>query len=270
VSYVAVQHLDGPAHPWVVSEQLVLLRRAVEDLEAQLKTERRRADALEAKVVQRSTFHAESEHKLKTELAVLCGWARTLDDRWGELAAEDRRKGVAIIRSRADGMAERATRMLEEARAEIGVQVARPERLDLAAVLAATVEGAAGMSREHTIELDACKGANVFVDPASLQQVLGHLLENAVKYSPGGGTVAVRTRRAGRWVELIVADEGVGVPDGVDLFAPFQRGHHDGIDGTGLGLYIVAKLVEEMGGRIEARRNRDAGSTFVVKLPAAL
>ncbi|MCU1463137.1 MAG: multi-sensor signal transduction histidine kinase [Acidimicrobiales bacterium] len=266
---MAVQHLDGPAHPWVVSEQLVLLRRAVAELEEALAAERRRADALAAKVEQRTTFHAESEHKLKTELAVLCGWARTLDDRWMDLAAEDRRQGVAIIRARADGMAERATRMIEEAKAEIGIDVAEPVRLDLAAVLAATVDGAAGMSREHVIEVDACAGADVFVDPASLQQVLGHLLENAVKYSPGGGTIAVRTRRAGRWVELIVADEGVGIPDGVDLFAPFQRGNHAGISGTGLGLYIVAKLIDEMGGQIEARRNREAGSTFVVKLPAA-
>ena len=266
---MAIQHLDEPAHPWVVSEQLVLLRRAVEELETQLAAERRRADILAARAEERTTLHAEAEHKLKTELAVLCGWARTLDDRWMDLHPDDRRQGVSIIRARADGMAERTTRMLEEAKAEIGVEVAVPERIDLSAVLDVTLSSAAGISHAHTLDFQGCPDAFVFVDPASLHQVVGHLLENAVKYSPDGGVISVRTRRVGRWVELVMADEGVGIPDDVDLFAPFQRGSHPDISGTGLGLYIVAKLIEAMGGRIEARRNRDAGSTFVVKLLAA-
>ena len=263
-------HFEETAHPWVISDQLILLRRAVEELECQLDAERRRADALEAQARERVTLYAEAEHKLKTELAVVCGWARTLDERWDVLDAADVRHGIEVIRMRAEDMNERAMRLLEEARSEIGVTAATDfARLDLAEVLEATVRSAAGMSHKHPIELKAHGNAFVEVDPGALQQVIGHLLENAVKYSPEGGLIHVRVRRSGRWVEVAIADDGVGIPEDVDLFAPFQRGTHDGISGTGLGLYIVAKLVQGMGGRIEARRNRKNGSTFVLQLPAA-
>jgi signal transduction histidine kinase len=253
----------------VTAEQVVRLRRAVERLETQLEAERRRADAAEARARRRTTLYAEAEHKLKTELAVLCGWARTLDDRWPDLDAAALREGMSIIRSRADGMAERAQRLLDEARAEIGIHVASPERLNLTEVLAATVATSAGLSARHALEFRGRGRADVVVDPAALQQVVGHLLENAVKYSPDGGPITVRTRRAGPWVEIVVADEGLGIPDGVDLFAAFQRGSHREVPGTGLGLYIVAKLVEAMGGHVSATRNREVGSSFVVRLPAA-
>jgi signal transduction histidine kinase len=257
---MATQHVESLEPPQ---------RGRFASLEQRLDEEQRRADALALRVTERTTLYAEAEHKLKTELAVLCGWARTLDDRWMELTPEDRRQGVAIIRARADEMAARATRLLEEARAEIGTHVAIPQRLNLSLVLHTAVAQSSAMSHRHTIECHARAAAFVFVDPAGLQQVIGHLLENAVKYSPNGGTITVRARRTGAWVELVVADEGVGIPTGVDLFAPFERGSHDGISGTGLGLYIVAKLVESMGGRVSARRNRVAGSTFVVRLPTA-
>lgn len=65
-----------------------------------------------------------------------------------------------------------------------------------------------------------------------------------------------------------VIDNGVGIPEGIDLFAPFQRG--DTVTrGAGLGLYIVANLVEAMRGSVSARRNRGGGSTFVVRLPGS-
>jgi signal transduction histidine kinase len=71
-------------------------------------------------------------------------------------------------------------------------------------------------------------------------------------------------------VFLEVRDEGIGLPDDVDVFAPFQRGAvGDATPGVGLGLYIVRNLVEAMGGNVTARRNEGAGSTFTVRLPAS-
>jgi signal transduction histidine kinase len=106
-----------------------------------------------------------------------------------------------------------------------------------------------------------------WVDPAALQQVLGHLIENAVKYSPDGGDITLCTFTANGEAYLEVADQGVGIPADVNLFAAFQRGEEPDTAGTGLGLYIVRNLVEGMGGRITARRNPDKGSTFTVILP---
>jgi signal transduction histidine kinase len=106
------------------------------------------------------------------------------------------------------------------------------------------------------------------VDPAGLQQILGHLIENAVKYSPAGGTLRLRVAGQGGSVVIDVVDEGVGLPHGVDVFAAFQRGPDHETSGVGLGLYIVRNLVEGMGGKVTARSNAAGpGSTFTVVLP---
>jgi signal transduction histidine kinase len=108
-------------------------------------------------------------------------------------------------------------------------------------------------------------------DASALQQVLGLLLDNAVKYSPEGGTIRLTARRMEREVVIEVVDAGVGVPEDIDIFAPFQRGPGGelGPPGVGLGLHIVRNLVEAMGGSIQGRRNPDRGSTFAITLPAA-
>jgi signal transduction histidine kinase len=108
------------------------------------------------------------------------------------------------------------------------------------------------------------------VDPAALQQVLGHLVENAVKYSPEGSQVCVGAAIDGDEAVLEVIDEGPGVPVDVDIFEPFQRavGSEDD-SGVGLGLYIVRNLVRSMGGTVTANRNAGVGSTFTVRLPRA-
>src|SRR5258705_3462320 len=139
---------------------------------------------------------AEAEHRLKTALAVVTGWAATLDDRWDELDESRRREGVAIIRRASEGMALQATRLLEGARAEIlGMDALRVE-LDLDAVLDATTSSFGGVSMGHAVVRDPSTGpVPVVTDPASLQQVLGQLIENAVKYSARGTTVVVRARQ---------------------------------------------------------------------------
>jgi len=97
-------------------------------------------------------------------------------------------------------------------------------------------------------------------------QVLGHLIENAVKYSPTGSTVFVAARRDADDVVIDVTDQGVGIPDDIDVFAPFQRGDTD-TEGAGLGLYIVREIVRAHGGCVEARSTDSEGTTFVVTLP---
>jgi hypothetical protein len=104
-------------------------------------------------------------------------------------------------------------------------------------------------------------------DPTSLQHILVQLVQNAVKYSPQGGTVWLTARRDGRYAVVEVADEGVGIPEnaGAILFAPFfQAGKTNTREfgGLGLGLYIVRQLVEAQGGQVAAA-NRIGGGTVV-------
>lgn len=227
-----------------------------------------RAERAEERLRHQTLVFAEAEHKLKTSLAVISGWATTLDDRWDSLSEESRRDGVATIRRSADTLAVETRRLLEEARADIARLDLQAIELDLAEILRVTTPSFDGLSTAHRISADLDGPVPVCADPGGLQQVLGHLIENAVKYSPRGGCVTVRARASEKWAELAVVDEGTGIPEDVDLFGPFVRGHKGDGDGIGLGLYIVRNLVEGMGGSVTAARNPDRGSTFTVLLPA--
>ncbi|HEX2038406.1 MAG TPA: HAMP domain-containing sensor histidine kinase [Acidimicrobiales bacterium] len=231
----------------------------------------RRAELAEERLRHQTLLFAEAEHKLKTSLAIISGWASTLDDRWEVLSPEQRRDGISTIRRSADTLAEQTRRLLEDAKVEMArLDLTRVE-LDLAEILRATTRAYDAVSSAHAIRADIVGPVRIVADPAGLQQVLGHLVDNAVKYSPDGGVVRLGARAVDeRWAELTVSDEGIGIPEGIDLFAAFSQGPsaagHRG--GVGLGLYIVHNLVEGMGGTVHATRNRDSGSTFTVRLPA--
>jgi len=238
-----------------------------------LAQQRRRADAAEQRLRTQTLLFAEAEHKLKTSLAVISGWAVTLDESWDRMDEAVRRQGVAAIRHAAEELNEQARTLLDDARAEIANLDLEPVRLDLVEVMFATTSLYGGVSRGHEVRFEATADhVWALVDPASLQQIVGHLVENAVKYSPDGGRIVIRVSDDAGSAVLEVIDEGVGVPDGVDVFAAFQRGPDEAdTAGVGLGLYIVRNLAEGMGGHVTAQRNPGpgGGSTFRVRLPAS-
>jgi two-component system, NtrC family, sensor histidine kinase KinB len=228
-----------------------------------------RAEAAESRLRTQTMLIAEAGHRLKTALAIINGWASTLEERWDQLDDERRLQGLAVIRRTSGTMAIETRRLLDDARAEIRLLDLAPVVLDLREVLDVNVAMLEGLSQTHAIAHATApdEDVTVCVDPGALQQVLGHLLENAVKYSPGGTTVVVAARRVDDDVVIDVRDDGVGVPTDIDVFAPFERGDAR-IEGVGLGLYIVRNLVRAMGGDVTALRNPDRGSTFSVRLPA--
>ena len=220
---------------------------------------------------ERTLFFAEVEHKVKTALSVLQGWAVTLDERWEVMSVHARREGIAILRRASDNLMAQADGMLEEAKAQLHSLGLAADVVDLAEALHDTAEGS--RSPIHTIVIEVPEPVRVRVDATALQQVLGHLVENAVKYSPAGGRITLRAGADAGVARLEVEDEGIGLPeDGADqIFEPFHRGGGAGgiRPGAGLGLYIVRKLVEAMGGTVSAHGRPGAGSTFEVRLPLA-
>ena len=110
----------------------------------------------------------------------------------------------------------------------------------------------------------------VDADPVRIGTILRNLLDNAIKYSPDGGTIECRLEVEPGFAVVTVADEGVGLAeeDISTLFRRFSRGNSGAIaGGVGLGLYICRTLAELHGGTIEARRRPVAGSEFIVRLP---
>src|SRR5205823_4895686 len=113
----------------------------------------------------------------------------------------------------------------------------------------------------------------VAADPGQLRQVLGNLIDNAIKYSPDGGTVTVAIEPRDRVVRFTVSDGGLGIPppEQERIFEKFYRLDPNmarGIGGTGLGLYISRELVHRVDGRIWVESDGGhPGSSFVVEIP---
>lgn len=112
---------------------------------------------------------------------------------------------------------------------------------------------------------------NIAADPASLSEVFGNLIDNAIKYSNEGGAINVSASVKGDLVEVLVEDHGIGMPGNVvsNLFQKFYRSHRsrETVAGTGIGLYISKAIVESHGGTISVRSEEGKGSTFIVSLP---
>jgi signal transduction histidine kinase len=127
-------------------------------------------------------------------------------------------------------------------------------------------------ARAHRLEVCAPEQpVPVICDPMRIEQVLGNLIGNAIKYSPSGGAVRIGIAQREEVVVITVADDGVGMSadDVAHAFEPFHRAAASKgvIPGVGLGLYVARKIVEAHGGRIAVDSVLGAGSTFTVFLP---
>ncbi len=105
-----------------------------------------------------------------------------------------------------------------------------------------------------------------------LRQAIANLVDNAIKYTPSGGTVTVGLQVLGQEVHVVVSDTGVGIApeDQVRLFEKFYRIRRRGLEdvpGSGLGLAIVKSIVERHGGRVWVESQLNRGSTFTIALP---
>jgi two-component system OmpR family sensor kinase len=217
-------------------------------------------------------FLSDASHELRTPLASIRGYAEVF--RMG--AASDR------------GELERAMRRIEDEAARMGVLVedllmlARLDELrdpvrqavDLAAVARDAVDDARATAPDRSFALDAAAGASVLADPHQIRQVLANLLRNAIVHTPAGTPVEVGVAVEGSEVTVSVRDHGPGLPvdDAGALFDRFWRaepGRERGKAGAGLGLAIVAAIVEAHRGRVHAANAPDGGACFMVLLPAA-
>ncbi|MBD0349336.1 MAG: PAS domain-containing protein [Thermoleophilia bacterium] len=218
-------------------------------------------------------FVATASHELRTPLAAVYGAAMTL--RRPGLSEEDRAHLLAVIVDQADRLARIIDDVLWTSRLDSGRLEVAIERCDGVELARRVVEGAGA----HTpaaikVLLDADAGVPaVTADADKLHQVLVNLVDNAVKYSPEGGTVRVRVSGSDGGVCFSVRDEGLGIPfpEQQRIFEKFYRLDPQltrGVGGTGLGLYICRELVQRMGGSIWVRSEEGSGSTFSVELPA--
>jgi two-component system, OmpR family, sensor kinase len=214
-------------------------------------------------------FVADASHELRTPLTSIRGYSE-LFRRGADTRPEDLAKAMANIEAEAARMGVLVDDLLLLARLDQGRPLER-EPFDLVAVVTDAVEGARAVEPERTIELTAGGPVEIVGDAGRIRQVVDNLLDNARVHAPDAA-VHVRLAIEGTEAVIEVADEGPGIdPDVASrVFERFTRGDPSrsrGTGGAGLGLSIVAAIVEAHGGRVTASSDGGSGVVVVVRLP---
>ncbi|MEM1333495.1 MAG: ATP-binding protein [Actinomycetota bacterium] len=243
----------------VVSDTVVVV---IDDV-----SERERIDSM------RTDFVANISHELKTPVGAISVLADAL-------LGEDDPAVVDRVAGRIAEESERAVATIDDLLELARIETAQP--VDEIVALNDVVESAIARGRPvddangvDVTAFDTTDTVHVRCDPRQLQSAVGNLVENAVKYSEPDGVVQVRTRVDARWIEIMVADQGVGIParDIGRIFERFyrvDRARSRATGGSGLGLSIVRHVATNHGGDVQVSSVEGEGSTFVLRLPTTL
>lgn len=230
-------------------------------------TEDHRLDELKAE------FIATASHELRTPLAAVYGAAQTLRRHDFALDEAGRERFISLIVEESERLARIVNQILLANQLEVGRLDLVTEPFDAPDLLERVVDASRTYAPPHiTFDVKAADDVPpVAADKDRVRQILVNLVENAVKYSPGGGHIELGVEPADEAVLFRVVDEGLGIPadEQQRIFEKFYRLDPDmtqGIGGTGLGLYICSELVERMGGRIWVE-SEGKGSAFFFELP---
>ncbi len=239
-----------------------------------LESERKARQEAEAAGRLKDEFLATLSHELRSPLNAIVGWVHVL--RRHPEAGPEVARGLEVIERNARAQTQIINDLLDMSRIMTGKVRLNVRPVSLPKVTAAALEAIRPAAEAKGIRLVAeldPSAEHVRGDPNRLQQVMWHLLTNAVKFTPAGGSVRVTSLRDDSHVELSVHDTGVGIPS---AFLPFVFDRFRQADastvrpygGLGLGLSIVKNLVELHGGAVRCKSaGQDQGSTFTVRLP---
>ncbi len=230
---------------------------SIRDDRARERTDRSRADLV-------STV----AHELRSPLTSVKGFTATLLARWDRFNDDQKMVMLRTVNADADRVTRLLTELLDVSRIDAGRLELHRQVVDLPAIVARTIAGrvAGGEDENRFVVRTQGELPEMWADPDKLDQVVGNLVENALRH--GEGTVTVRIRAAGNGAEVLVEDEGEGIPPetAARVFTRFWRGNRH--RGTGLGLYIVKGLVEAHSGSVQVGRADSGGASFRFVLPA--
>ncbi len=220
-------------------------------------------------------FLSTASHELKTPLSSVIAYAELLDDNDGKLTREQSREFVARLRGEAVRLLGLIDDILDLSRLESGKMALKARPMSLAEVASTALETSRAMADRYGVSLAQDLAADVpdlTLDEVKMRQVVVNLITNAVKFSPRGATVTLRTKLDGAFARLEVNDTGPGVPPELtthifELFGqgPGEQGGARG--GLGIGLHLVKRLTELHGGHVGVTSRLGDGSTFWVRIP---
>jgi signal transduction histidine kinase len=221
----------------------------------------------------KDAFLGTLSHELRTPLNAVLGWLTRL--RAGGLDPEIQARGVEVAARNAEALRRLIDELLDLSQITAGRITLEPAPVDLAECVETAVarHRAAARERRVTVHTLLDRAVRVRGDAARLTQVVDHLVDNALKFTPEKGRVEVRLERGGGRAWIVVQDTGRGIPADLlpRLFEPFLLADPDRLapgGGLGLGLAIARRLIEAHGGTIRAASEGEGrGATFTVELP---
>jgi two-component system, OmpR family, phosphate regulon sensor histidine kinase PhoR len=231
-------------------------------------TELRRLENLRRELV------ANVSHELKTPLSAIKGYAETL--RLGAVNDPDHNLHfVQRIEEQAERLHQLILDILQIARVESGQQTFELDHVPVADLieLAAAQFAAAAAAKDIRLEKELPPDdATAWADEEGVRTILSNLIDNALKYTPSGGRIAIRGIASESQIVLIVEDSGIGIPEKeqariFERFYRVDRARSRELGGTGLGLSIVKHLSQAFGGNVSVESQPGRGSTFRVELP---
>ena len=220
-------------------------------------------------------FLSTASHELRTPLTSIIAYAELLTDHNDRLDAPQRSEFLERLRSEAERLLGLINDILDVTRLETGKIQLDKKALSLAAVSRAAVETARPMAEQAQVTIEETHdgdATDVEADEVKIRQAVLNLIVNAVKFSPTGGKVTVRTFRSQDGVRIEVSDNGPGVaPEEISrIFTLFGQGVSKtahGPSGLGIGLHLVKRVVEMHEGTVGVRSHPGQGSTFWIQLP---
>ena len=220
----------------------------------------------------RRQFVANVSHELRTPLSIFHGYLETLMDN-PDLPREDEEAYLKIMSKHSRRLQLLLDDLLILARLEARTDPLDIQPLSLALFLRQILDEWQPRlgTKQVTLSVDPAV-ETIPADPFRLEQVIGNLLENAIKYSGPGAAIAIRALPAGENVELRVEDNGVGIPPGdlphvFERFYRVEKARSREAGGTGLGLSIVKHIVGLHGGEVKAESLFGKGTAIVIHLP---
>jgi PAS domain S-box-containing protein len=221
----------------------------------------------------KSGFVSTVSHELRAPLTSIYGFAETLLREDIDFGDEERLTFLGYIATEAQRLTGIVDALLSIARLEAGdlqMQLAPTDLRDVVTDVVSNAEREVMNGRRFVIDVPE-EPLDASADREKVRQILANLVDNAVKFSPQGGTVTVAARKIDDGVQVRVVDEGTGVPVGEQerIFRKFYRaGESSYSGGTGLGLFIARGLASAMGGRLWIDSETERGASFIFELPA--
>lgn len=223
----------------------------------------------------RDQFLTIASHELKSPLTSLVGYAELLERRVAEPNNFDERdrRAIRIMAQQTARLEKMIETMFDVSRIEHGRISITREPLDLNLLTTQVTGQMRLLLRRHVLDLRLADAPVVIEgDELRLEQVVQNLIQNAIKYSPLGGTISVEVRGTSDMAMLSVSDQGIGIPEAAlpHLFSRFYRAPNADawhFSGMGIGLYIAQEIIRLHEGEIQVSSEEGKGSTFTVCLP---